>query len=131
MLSGAYKVTYFIRCFFFPSNNNTRARYPYFMRLVSPHDVLSRSRSTRGHNKFISPLAPATMESQTNCPYYYITCSSSTYYIVSIYARICVCVCVNMNVFVYILYILCVCMWLSKPHEHISRTLLLCIVKIT
>lgn len=64
------KVTSFICVLFYISRTTIPDRYPYFMQLVSPHDVLSRSRSTRGHNKFISSLAPAAaaMESQTNCP---------------------------------------------------------------
>jgi len=63
------KVTLFICVLFYISRTTIPDRYPYFMQLVSPHDVLSRSRSTRGHNKFISSLAPAAaMESQTNCP---------------------------------------------------------------
>lgn len=62
------KVTLFIIYVLFYFSRTIPDRYPYFMQLVSPHDVLSRSRSTRGHNKFISPLAPdAAMESQTNC----------------------------------------------------------------
>lgn len=108
------KVTLFIlRVLFYIIFSRTTIpdRYPYFMRLVSPHDVLSRSRSTRGHNKFISSLAPAAaMGSQTNCPlpsYHNAvehTCSECS----------CVWLCV---VHVW------ACTWLSKPPLHISGTL--------
>lgn len=119
---------------FFPRRTTIPDRYPYFMLLVSPHDVLSRSRCTRGHNKFISSLAPAAMESQTNCPCYYNVLGRTHIRCVCVWASVCVylCVwaqCVFMRLCVYRYVCVCVCK-LSKPRCTSRGNIILQVVNI-